>query len=149
VELRLINRHDLELLLAWRRLLPPNTTKGDQAPTWEEHLAWYGDRDGNSDFGRADFVIIHSDRRVGTVAANLHHDGPWISINIAEPDLQRTGIATAACNEVLDHLRTAGWDRCLAEIHTDNMPSQSFFGRLGFVFESESGDWQVWNLPLN
>ena len=145
MELRPMKKYDLELLLAWRRLLPPNTTRSNQVPTWEEHLAWYRGKNP----GRSNFIIIHEGHRVGTVAVNLVPDGPWISINIAEPDLRRTGIATAACNEVLNHLRSGLWDRCLAEIHTGNVPSQSFFGRLGFVLESESEDWQVWSLPLN
>jgi RimJ/RimL family protein N-acetyltransferase len=144
VELKLIDRQDLELLLAWRRLLPANTTQDNQIPTWGEHLAWYKGMDDN-----VYFVIIHNDHRVGTVAANLRPDGPWISINIAEPDLRRTGIATTACNEILDRLKSWGLDRCLARVHIDNIPSQSFFGRLGFVLESESEGWQVWSLPLN
>jgi len=141
--IRPVTEADLELLLAWRMLTPETATRGNKTPDWQEHLGWFRDADGK----RLDFVICHEERRVGFVSIRL--DGPWISIHVAEPGLRRKGIASQSCDLAMEHLSEMGHDHCFAEIHHENLASQSFFRNLGFVLESDSDtEWQSWQKML-
>jgi len=132
--------NDLELLFAWRRLLPANTTKSN-FPTWPEHLAWF------HGVNHHVYLIWYDGRRVGTVGADFKEDGTYISIHIAEPELRGLGLAFAACTELIDTLEQVGRRKCVAVVHHENLSSQALFRKLGFEREKE-GLWQRWSKQL-
>ena len=142
--LRQVEREDLELLLAWRYLLPDYAVQSAWPPTWAQHEEWfrYHQTELNS-------IIIYRGRKVGTVRADIKDGEPFISVHVAEQGLLREGIATEACSLMLGLLKEAEFEYCIAEIHEVNQASQHFFQKMGF--ECQSGNtaiWQRWRYSI-
>lgn len=143
IKLEPITRGDLELLLAWRSLLPPNATRSDAVPTWEQHLAWFQCET------HKDYIIWFQGRRVGVVGFNYSNYEPWISIHIAESGIRTKGIGFEAVRYVIEMLKAGGEPSCFARVHYQNIPSHLLFTKLGFVPVNISSDWHLWKKDLN
>ena len=144
VTLTPVTKDDLELLLAWRRLLPENATRSS-VPSWEQHLAWFEEKSHDG------FLICYEGRRVGFVGLRYDDqvDQYWISIHIAEPDIRASGIGSNAVRQAMAVLTERGHIDCYAEIHVSNGISQRFFSDLGFAVISHEGPFTVWRKDLD
>ena len=129
-----ISREDLELILAWRSHpeIYRHFRNQSEPLTWSEHLSWFESRDATQE----DFLMHYGGRRVGVVGLNPSSE---ITIYIGDFSARGEGVATAAINW-LKHRFT---DRTplIAEVHTENEPSQRLFQKCGFRETRRSNGW--------
>ena len=134
VEIKPLERNDLELVLAWRSNpeIYRHFRKQDGPIEWDDHVNWFESRPDD----RNDFVIQYKGRRVGVI--NVNQDNQ-VGLYVGEVTAQKNGIATIALNWLCNRFSEKA--PLYAEIHMDNEPSKHLFEKVGFRQRKEDGGW--------
>ena len=134
VYLRPLEEKDLPLLLAWAHIkeiweyLP--TSREEEDLTWERHLDWWKSREERVDW----IIMVKTDgygfRPVGVAHVNLK--GVELGIYIGEITLWNKGVAEVALLQAIGILRSKGYSKFCALVHSDNERSRRLFEGIGF-----------------
>ena len=134
IALRNAGESDLPLLMAWRS--NPDLYRWfreqDGPLKWEDHAAWWRQRQ-----NRKDWLIVVDDGESGSrpvgcvVASRLETPEPEVGVWIGETTLQGLGIGSKAIILVLARLETEGYRGAFAVIKADNIGSRRAFEKAG------------------
>ncbi|MGF1609141.1 MAG: UDP-2,4-diacetamido-2,4,6-trideoxy-beta-L-altropyranose hydrolase [Kiloniellales bacterium] len=128
VSLRLARGDDCETLFHWQSA--PGLRRwfrNAQAPTWDEHQAWFQQRLRQLDGSL--YVVERDGRPVGVVRLDGRDDDRFELSVLVAPELTGMGIGTAALRSARRLFRGT---EMVAEVHQDNQPSHKAFQRAGF-----------------
>lgn len=134
INVRPLERNDLELVLAWRShpKIYQYFRHQDEPLSWKEHISWFNSRPSN----QWDFAIQYNGRRVGVVAISPEDE---VTVYIGEFSAEGRGIATS----VIKWLCTRFESRTplTAEVNRHNNRSKNLFEKCGFQKKNLNGEW--------
>ena len=81
------------------------------------------------------FVCLCEDKLVGTVLAEYDGVRGWVQKVAADPNYQRTGIASLLMNTAEQALRDAGCPKLNMQARTTNRSAIEFYKQAGYVVE--------------
>lgn len=145
--LRTITREDTAIIVRWRSE-PDNYRyfRNPYALTSEGHLSWF-DNQYSADENRLDWLCVEkeSGQAVG-VFGLIRKDGRSVEISyLLDKSAQGRGYAAEAVNGLLAYAKDR-WkaNKAIAEVHRDNLASQHFADRNGFVPQIAAGDFIIY-----
>jgi RimJ/RimL family protein N-acetyltransferase len=143
VELRAVERNDLEMIRAWRN--DPelrSRTREWKMLTSEDQSRWF-ERITRSDRVDHMFVVTHLDSPIGVVGLcgwNTHDRHAEISFYIGERESRGQGLMKSALSLLIGWGFEQGLHRIWAEVYDFNVPSEKLLEKLDFTHEGRQRD---------
>jgi hypothetical protein len=139
INLREMERRDLELVMAWR--CHPEIYHYFRSQTgrlgWIEHIEWFESMPEDAH----QYMIEWQGRRVGVTGISEDNE---LSIYLGDASAREEGIATAAvrwmCEQYEDRMPLT------AEVNRNNEASKQLFDKVGFRRVSIDGDWELYEM---